>query len=58
MNRRLTLQTRCLAIRGLHQQLWKCLVERAMGIENTAGGHQAFGIMKLEARRVLRAIFV
>jgi hypothetical protein len=35
---------------------WK--VERAMGIENTAGAHSSFGIMKLRARRELRAIFV
>jgi hypothetical protein len=33
-------------------------VERAMGIENTAGAHDPFGIMKLQARRELRAIFV
>jgi hypothetical protein len=33
-------------------------VERAMGIENTAGAHSSFGIMKLQARRELRAIFV
>jgi len=38
---------------------WRCLrVERAMGIENTAGAHSPFGIMKLQARRELRAIFV
>ena len=29
-----------------------------MGIENTAGAHSPFGIMKLQARRELRAIFV
>ena len=29
-----------------------------MGIENTAGAHPPFGIMKLQARRELRAIFV
>jgi hypothetical protein len=33
-------------------------VERAMGIENTAGAHSPFGIMKLQARRELRTIFV
>jgi hypothetical protein len=33
-------------------------VERAMGIENTAGADSRFGIMKLQARRGLRAIFV
>jgi hypothetical protein len=30
----------------------------AMGIENTDGAHQPFGIMKLQARRELRASFV
>ena len=29
-----------------------------MGIENTTGAHQPFGIMKLQARRELRAIIV
>jgi hypothetical protein len=29
-----------------------------MGIENTAGAHQPFGIMKLQMRPALRAIFV
>jgi hypothetical protein len=33
-------------------------VERAMGIENIAGAHKPFGIIKLQARRELRAIFV
>jgi hypothetical protein len=33
-------------------------MERAMGIENIAGAHSPFGIMKLQARRELRAIFV
>ena len=33
-------------------------VDRAMGIENTAGSHRSFGITKLQARRELRAIFV
>jgi len=33
-------------------------VERAMGIENTAGEDSPFEIMKLQARRGLRAIFV
>jgi hypothetical protein len=29
-----------------------------MGIENTASAHYPLGIMKLQARRALRAIFV
>jgi hypothetical protein len=33
-------------------------VERAMGIENTAGAHWPFRIMKLQARRALRAIVI
>jgi len=33
-------------------------VERAMGIENTVGADWPFGIMKLWARRELRAILV
>ena len=31
---------------------------RAMGIENIAGAHSPFGIMKLQVRRELRAVFV
>jgi hypothetical protein len=33
-------------------------MERAMGIKNTAGAHCPLGIMKLQARRAMRAIFV
>jgi len=33
-------------------------VERAMGIENSAGAHQPDGIMRLQARQGVRAIFV
>lgn len=29
-----------------------------MGIENTAGAHEPFGIIELHVRRALRAIFV
>jgi hypothetical protein len=33
-------------------------LERAMGIENTAGAHQPLEIMMLQTRRVLRVIIV
>jgi hypothetical protein len=33
-------------------------MERVMGIENTAGTRWPFEIMKLQARRALRAIIV
>jgi hypothetical protein len=43
----------------LSRVAWHCLrMERAMGIENTAGAHSPFGIMELQTRRELRAIFV
>jgi hypothetical protein len=33
-------------------------VERAIGIENTAGAHQPLEIIKLQTRRVLRVVIV